>query len=237
MIPQLNRTGYFGKLPVRGDFIQRNLPNEFISLWDNWLQTVISASQKTLNDNWLNTYLVSPIWRFFITLENGSQYTGIMLPSVDKVGRYFPFTIATQVKPEHKIISFVNDNADWYYRAEEVALLGLEENINYEQLNQAIDNLSILEKEDHGQSFERTSKAYHVSLNDSTLDIAISRLQSRINKTQTTNVSYWWNQQSDNEGDMICYLGMPDDNIYVAMLDGQWQLCHINHIDAANRMR
>ena len=112
-----NTAGYFGKLPIRGDFIQRNLSSDFISMWDHWLQLVISSSQKTLGDQWLNTYLVSPIWRFFLVLEE-DQYAGIVLPSVDKVGRYFPFTVAVRIEKKHNVSNFMAEQDNWYQQAE-----------------------------------------------------------------------------------------------------------------------
>jgi len=233
MDSQLNTCGYFGKLPIRGDFIQRNLSTDFIDMWDQWLQTVISASQKTLNDQWLNTYLVSPIWRFFLSLESGEHYTGIMLPSVDKVGRYFPFTIAMRIAKEHNVIDFIVEQETWYQQAENIAIQALEENIDFDQLNQAIDNLRIIDNNDHGKVFQNKSKAFHVELTNNSLDIAIARIQSKIGTNISSKaMSYWWTTAENGiNGNLVAYLGMPDDNIYVAMLDGQWQLCHINHLD------
>ena len=92
-------TGFFGKLPGRGDFVRRALPREFIDVVDEWLAAALSASQSALGDQWLDAYLGSPIWRFHFhqdAVAPGS-WTGLMMPSVDRVGRYYPLIIAASL--------------------------------------------------------------------------------------------------------------------------------------------
>ena len=36
--------GFFGKLPVYGDFIHKRLPRDFITPWDDWLQVGLAAA-------------------------------------------------------------------------------------------------------------------------------------------------------------------------------------------------
>ncbi|MDE2050717.1 MAG: type VI secretion system-associated protein TagF, partial [Gammaproteobacteria bacterium] len=33
----MSETGFYGKLPCRGDFMQRRAPQEFVDVWDAWL--------------------------------------------------------------------------------------------------------------------------------------------------------------------------------------------------------
>lgn len=225
--------GYFGKLPIRGDFIQRNLDADFVSLWDEWLQRVISASRTTLGDQWLNCYLVSPIWRYTLCLDNGAKYAGIMLPSVDKVGRYFPFTISINLDKEDDVIEFVMTNNTWYEQAEFIALQALEEQIDYDQLNQAIENLSLIDISEPPSKLEQNTKAYRVQLSDNmSLHSGFSRIQSFVCSPRQQITSYWWNHGNDQDkGNLLCCLGMPDDTIFIAMLDGQWEYCPIHNIN------
>ena len=94
-----NLTGLFGKLPAHGDFIYRDLPPSFINVWDEWLQGYVGSVKEQLGDAWLDVYLTSPIWRFAFGegVIDENVWAGIMLPSVDRVGRYFPFSIATKL--------------------------------------------------------------------------------------------------------------------------------------------
>ena len=92
------KIGFFGKLPGYGDFVQRNVCPEFVKYWDNWLLKSLSSSHEQLGDLWRSKYFNGPIWRFVIS-QNGLSQTpvaGFMMPSVDKAGRCYPFTVVCQ---------------------------------------------------------------------------------------------------------------------------------------------
>jgi len=88
--------GFYGKLPSRGDFVRIGLTRDFIEPWDDWLQCVIAGSQTLMGDDWLPAFLEAPIWRFALPagMCGARAAIGLMLPSVDKAGRYFPLTFA-----------------------------------------------------------------------------------------------------------------------------------------------
>jgi type VI secretion system protein ImpM len=88
--------GFYGKLPARGDFVRAGLPRDFIDPWDAWLQSVIGGSRALAGDAWLPAYLESPVWRFALPPGMCGELAvlGLMLPSVDKAGRYFPLSFA-----------------------------------------------------------------------------------------------------------------------------------------------
>lgn len=90
--------GFYGKLPCRGDFVQRRVPREFVEPWDVWLQECLTLSRSQLQERWLEAYLVSPIWRFALAggVCGAAAYAGVLLPSVDLVGRYFPLTLVAR---------------------------------------------------------------------------------------------------------------------------------------------
>lgn len=91
--------GWYGKLPVLGDFASRRLPHEFVSAWDVWLQRGMAHSQEQLGAAWLEVFLTAPLWRFVLgeqTLDSRA-WAGVLLPSVDRVGRYFPLTLCAPV--------------------------------------------------------------------------------------------------------------------------------------------
>jgi type VI secretion system protein ImpM len=88
--------GWYGKLPMLGDFASRRLPQVFIDVCDDWLSRGIDASRAQLGDEWLNTYLTGPLWRFAWAdgVVDGRWWWGVLMPSVDRVGRYFPLVVA-----------------------------------------------------------------------------------------------------------------------------------------------
>lgn len=86
------RVGFYGKLPVRGDFLRIGLPRTFLVPWDAWLQRTLPAALTALGDAWLE----APAWRFALPpgLCGPAPVLGVLLPSMDAVGRSFPLTIA-----------------------------------------------------------------------------------------------------------------------------------------------
>jgi type VI secretion system protein ImpM len=90
------RTGVFGKLPARGDFVREGLPRDFTDAWDTWWQHGIADTQRRAGDAWVGSWLEAPVWRFALPPGLCGQLgvLGVWLPSVDKAGRYYPLTLA-----------------------------------------------------------------------------------------------------------------------------------------------
>jgi type VI secretion system protein ImpM len=91
--------GWYGKLPSQGDFVWRRLPAGFIEPWDAWLQGGIACARVGLGEEaWLARYLVAPIRRFWLSpgLMGDAGWFGLLMPSIDRVGRHFPLTIAIE---------------------------------------------------------------------------------------------------------------------------------------------
>ncbi|MDN3640220.1 type VI secretion system-associated protein TagF [Simiduia curdlanivorans] len=91
--------GIFGKLPAHGDFVERNLPRAFVSVWDEWLQRCLASSQDSAGEQWLDYFLTSPVWRFGLGqgCVDSNAWVGLLVPSVDSVGRYFPITVVIKL--------------------------------------------------------------------------------------------------------------------------------------------
>ncbi len=121
--------GWYGKIPSLGDFASRRLPADFIGAWDLWLQHSMAASRATLGDRWLDTYLTSPIWRFALmpNVLDSSPWAGVLMPSVDKVGRHFPLTLALKLERDHRIdtMTMILSAEPWFSELEKVALSAL----------------------------------------------------------------------------------------------------------------
>lgn len=119
----MSAPGWYGKLPALGDFASRRLPQDFIRPWDGWLQQAIAASRATLGNAWLDTYLTSCIWRFVLAADclTPTPWAGILLPSVDRVGRYFPLTLAAPFAAH-------GAPTDWFAALEAAAHAGLAAN-------------------------------------------------------------------------------------------------------------
>ncbi|WP_147108215.1 type VI secretion system-associated protein TagF [Tateyamaria sp. syn59] len=88
--------GFFGKIPQAGDFVSAGLPRDIETAFDNWLRAAMRESQMKLGRNWLDAFLVTPVWRFVLEagIHGSEPVAGVMMPSVDRVGRYFPLVVA-----------------------------------------------------------------------------------------------------------------------------------------------
>lgn len=128
--------GFYGKLPARGDFVRAGLPREFTDPWDDWLQTVIAGSRSIMGEAWLPAYLEAPIWRFALPpgMCGGLAALGLMLPSVDKAGRYFPLTF-TALRTGWFTAS---SGEAWLARCEEAGLAALEKDTSPEEISAMI---------------------------------------------------------------------------------------------------
>ena len=128
-----------------GDFVSRRLPNEFITPWDSWLQSAIATSREELGDDWLNSYLTSPIWRFLLSpgLCGSQAVAGIIMPSVDRVGRYYPLTVAVLFEQSSQLpFLFTLGNA-WFEQLEDAALTGLEGSLDLDAFDQLIQTIPL----------------------------------------------------------------------------------------------
>lgn len=114
--------GFYGKLPARGDFVRAGLPRSFTDPWDDWLRLSVAGSREAMGEDWLPIYLESPIWRFSLAAGvcGALPAVGLMLPSVDKAGRYFPLTFAA-------LCATTTGTEAWLDRCEDAGLAALEQ--------------------------------------------------------------------------------------------------------------
>ena len=124
--------GWWGKLPGMGDFASRRLEGtRFVEEWDRWLQSCF-GSLRQHESQWVEHYLASPVWLFALggDIAEYSNWIGIIMPSVDSVGRYFPFTLASELTRAPVGAQLQNECALWWYRATHAALSALEEDMD-----------------------------------------------------------------------------------------------------------
>ena len=143
--------GWHGKLPALGDFASRRLDSSFLDPWDAWLAEGMLALREQLADDWLDAYLASPSWRFLLMPgalpgEPGLQaWAGVLMPSVDRVGRYFPFTLVQPLGEGLVSIPQMPLLWRWLGRLDDLAADALHEDWDIERLE---DELARLEDPD-----------------------------------------------------------------------------------------
>jgi type VI secretion system protein ImpM len=129
--------GLFGKLPQKRDFVALGIPHAILHPYETWLQSAVAASRNELGRGWEEHFLVAPIWRFWLGHEIfGQVCAGALMPSVDKVGRFFPLSILnfSAAGDEGAPPPFA-PRSDWYAAIEERLLSVLGENAEIEVAN------------------------------------------------------------------------------------------------------
>jgi type VI secretion system protein ImpM len=137
-------TGFYGKLASRGDFVSRALPQSFIGPWDSWLAAGLLASQGSLGAEWLNVYLVSPLWRFVLApgVCGPDAVVGVVMPSIDRVGRYFPLTVAALLDHDSDPASVIGGPDTWFEQVEALLLGTLEVGASFERFSDGLETLA-----------------------------------------------------------------------------------------------
>ncbi|MBL3591517.1 MAG: type VI secretion system-associated protein TagF [gamma proteobacterium endosymbiont of Lamellibrachia anaximandri] len=216
-------------MPSHGDFLTRRLPRGFTDPWDRWLQSAVADSREQLGEDWLDIYLTSPIWRFALStgLCGETAWCGILMPSVDRVGRYFPLTVAVPLEPGGNLTALLQDDAEWFSRCEELALASLAEEIPLEDFDLALTDLSPPEIPPHpgavtSNSMGRAAWQFELPSLESTFPVSAALNQTLL-KRAFPAYSLWWSEGSERvRPSLLVTEGLPPIQGFAALLDGNW---------------
>ncbi len=226
----MQNAGYYGKVPVLGDFIKHNLPRSFIEPWDDWLQQAINASKTQLGENWLNIYLTSPIYRFALSsgICGDDAWQGVMMPSVDRVGRYFPMTLCRRNEPGTNPLTVANDEKAWFDQADQLIQWTLENDFDAMEFNSRIDSLENTTPEIQSNLHTTNRASRHLALRwgidpDTKLLTRMPEMMHQILCECSFAYSIWWTEGSEvvQPSFLLCQ-GLPPINSAAALLDGNW---------------
>lgn len=218
-------TGFFGKVTSHGDFVTRRLPPEFQQPWDAWLQAGLQQSKAELGASWLATYLSSPIWRFALApgVCGAQARAGLLMPSVDRVGRHFPLTLARALDGAAPLLDCVTAHHHWYAQLELLALSSLEEHFSLDAFDAAVEALAA------PPATADTRDATTIAL--AGIDppaLAQVRsdgggLASAIAGAALAGQCLWWTDGSPQVAPcLVLSAGLPSRGAFAALLDGDW---------------
>lgn len=136
--------GAFGKMPSLGDFFRADVVPSFVDPWDRWLQEAILSAKGALGDRWQDCYFSAPIWRFTLApgIAGAAAVIGVMMMSVDRVGRQFPLTLATALPDGADPVQAHLASPALFYELEGVALAALEDGFTREMLTERLGTVS-----------------------------------------------------------------------------------------------
>lgn len=220
--------GVFGKLPAHGDFIYRDLPTRFINVLDTWLQGFVGGSQEQLGEQWLDIYLTSPIWRFAFSegVVDESAWVGLFLPSVDRVGRYFPFSVAMPLAPGSVPTEFISLQSEWYDAIEAAALRALNDELAIDDLVSVINSEtpvmdSVYAK--RGRAENVTGTVVNVEFEEQSPLGTMPFFLDGCLQEMLSSYSVWSTRGSNFvEPCVFVTKGLPPIGGIAAMLDGRW---------------
>ncbi|MDY6919720.1 MAG: type VI secretion system-associated protein TagF [Pseudomonadota bacterium] len=236
--------GFFGKLPGYGDFIERNLPRPFVEGWDQWLQRALAGSRQMLGEHWLDSYLHAPLWRFALSTGcvDDNAWLGILLPSVDRVGRYYPLTIALPMSGGVNLAAALGDNGAWFQRLQAIGLACLEESPTVEAV---VEVLAALREPQlrpwrlHPPQIPALGSCVSLSVagdvKPESGDVSLLQsltLNEALLRQHYASFSLWFRSGGGGQPDHLLHSeSLPDPLGYGAMLTGQWQEYGWNRID------
>ncbi|GAA3918531.1 type VI secretion system-associated protein TagF [Litoribacillus peritrichatus] len=218
--------GICGKIPTRGDFLSQGLPLGFLESWNEWLQAVLAVSREQLGNAWLDRYLTSPIWHFALSSRvcGDSAMAGTFIPSVDQVGRHFPFAMVKEVA-QTPVQMWANQA--WSDVLEPWILASLEDDFYLESW------FEMLKKEDlpwpdasaMTASVARSERSVRGQIIESAKeeDLTPLGLLHQSYCDQFGRYCLWWTQGSEEVAPCLVVTdGLPQVSQFSAMLDGNW---------------
>lgn len=222
----------YGKIPTLGDFVHRGLGRRQVETWDDWLQGCMAESRRVLGDDWLDLYLEAPVWYFAAGPGNVDQQTwiGVLIPSVDRVGRYFPFSILREFSGRSPLQAMRQARA-WYTEAERLALDCLDDQFQSSDLEPRLGRMPEPEPEpgtyeppeDHEPVPDNaTGRVYLLGDSPSTNQV-LSTIADDTLLQLYPGYSVWWTAGSRAvPAALLVASAMPDHAAFSAMLDGRF---------------
>jgi type VI secretion system protein ImpM len=219
----------------------------FVGVWDGWLQECIAASRAALGERWLDVYLTSPAWRFACAAGacGPAPVVGVMVPSVDRVGRYFPLTIVAQLPLDAPLMTAAAKAEGFFDRVERLVIETLGADVvDFERFDEELMML--------GRDLELTSPvgvrlgptaaqvlddqqgAWQVPIGSAAnLGSALEQLTTQRLAAIYEPLVLWWTDGSAKvEPSCLISKGLPHPDSFAALLDGAWATRRWQSVDA-----
>jgi type VI secretion system protein ImpM len=216
--------GFYGKLPTYGDFIQKRLPTDFVNPWHEWLQSGMLALRERDPDGWMSYYLNCPAWSFVLAggICGQQPVAGVTIPSVDRVGRYFNFTMASILPEKINPAVFSNTQSDWLDGLENLALSVLEEEMDQDGIDDLINEMAAeLNWSPTPYSTFRSGPDYAklVPGDSSGVSGMLPEMLHRLIAREHESYGLWWHHGSSQVGaQLVSCANMPSGEIYLGLM-------------------
>lgn len=213
--------GVFGKLPAHGDFVQRGLPGSFTDTWDEWLQRAVHGSRELVGAPWLDFYLTSPIWRFVLSpgVVDEKAWAGVLVPSVDSVGRYFPVTLCAEFGARRRVFDFFESAQSWYSALCDLGLSSLQDTLPVDDVMSRFPVCDMIDAEAPTVSRENDALLLRGHID---LDRGYAALAEKQFSEHHSSYSLWWNGGSSQPASsLLLSPGLPEPLLYSTMIGAE----------------
>ena len=220
--------GFFGKVSSQGDFVTRRLPPPLVARWDAWLQACLQASRAQLGAAWLPTYLTSPVWRFAFNhgVADDQAWAGVLMPSVDRVGRHFPLMMGAGSAGPVRLLDWLEHGAPWYDALEALALSSLQNGFVLADFDAALPTALPAGLPGAGSivAAPGSSGCHFASPGLEHMAAQMPGLARQMTDTLLAGHSLWWSDGSQAVAPSVLLCrGMPTPASFAAMIDGNWR--------------
>lgn len=115
------------------------MPISVVKNWDQAFASTLAVSKMFLENRWVDIWIGAPVWRFALPMLicDRQALLGLWMPSVDKVGRYFPLMIAATC-PNSTPEQMARHGTAWLDAAEDAGRAAIADDLSPEQLKARI---------------------------------------------------------------------------------------------------
>jgi type VI secretion system protein ImpM len=220
------RCGLFGKLSAKRDFIALATPRSFLEAWEPWVQASISASRHQLGGNWQQAFLTAPVWRFWLGAAIcGTTVVGAIMPSLDRVGRYYPLTLHAVADSATPILPPDIDSQDeWFGIAEGFLLSTLDREASFDGISEGLERLAVPRSQSRVDAASKIVSLGEDMAGTMSIGNAFGASFSELRRASPeiyAAASFWW---TTGGGDFpplaLSCRGLPDPFRYQTLLTG-----------------
>jgi type VI secretion system protein ImpM len=220
--------GWFGKLAMLGDFASRRLDTDWVRSCDQWLSGSVQASQQALGQRWLQTYLGSPVWRFAWAppVVDDQWWFGVLLPSCDSVGRYFPLVIV-QPRPAAPADRIGLDHLElWWAHLARAGLTTLADGATHESFEDLLHQAPPWPGSGAGAWLRPSSangrQRFSVATGAGACEI-FGGLAGSLLLQRLSGATIWWPMvNAEGTGTCTVVQGLPSSDSFASLLTGEW---------------
>lgn len=165
------------------------------------------AAWRNSEADWLQAYLAGPSWRFLLAPDvlapGAPAMAGVLMPSVDNVGRYFPLTLV------HALARLPADDGAtqallvWLHKLDDLAVDAMQEDWPVTQLEETLEQLGL--PQPAGEAAHLPSWAQ-----------ALARGSSAPPRS-----NWWWCLDAEGQPRLFTGQGLPRQQAFTTLIAGQ----------------